>query len=65
MKTLEINLSEETASKLDEAAEKLGITAEDLLVISVKEKLARLEEDFRSAAEYVINKNDELYKRLA
>lgn len=65
MKTLEINLPEETASRLDAAAEKLGITPEDLLVMSVQEKLARLDADFRAAAEYVVNKNDELYKRLA
>jgi hypothetical protein len=65
MKTLELALPEQTAIKLQEAAQKLGLMPEELLQISVEEKLARLDAEFLKAATYVIEKNDELYKRLA
>lgn len=65
MKTIEVNLPEPTAQRLEDAAQRLGVTAEDLLRISVEEKLGRLDGSFRDAADYVISKNKELYKRLA
>jgi antitoxin FitA len=65
MKTIEVSLPEPTAQRLEDAAERLGVTAEDLLRISVEEKLSRLDGDFSDAADYVISKNRELYKRLA
>jgi hypothetical protein len=65
MKTLELNLPEPTASKLEEAAERLSVSPEELLILSLEEKLAQLDAQFRSASEYVFNKNAELYKRLA
>ena len=40
MKTLEVELTEQTATRLQEAAAKLGISSEELLRISVEEKLA-------------------------
>jgi hypothetical protein len=33
--------------------------------MSVEEKLARLDESFQKAAEHVLSKNAELYKRLS
>ena len=65
MHRLEVELPDQTASKLQEAAEKLGITPEALAQISVEEMLMRLDEDFVAAANYVLNKNAELYRRLA
>jgi len=65
METLEVNLSHETVSKLKEAAERLSISPEELLALSVEEKLARLDVSFQQATEYVLKKNAELYKRLA
>jgi predicted transcriptional regulator len=65
MTSLEIRLDETTALRLQQAAEQLGLTTEDLLRLSVQEKLDRLEEVFRSAADYVFDKNTELYRRLA
>ncbi|MEK6286930.1 MAG: DNA-binding protein [Acidobacteriota bacterium] len=65
MHTLEVELPDQTASKLQEAAEKLGITPESLAQISVEEMLVRLDQDFVAAASYVLNKNAELYRRLA
>jgi antitoxin FitA len=65
MQILEVQLPEQTAVKLQEAAQRLGITLEELLQISVEEKLARLDKDFLAAASYVLDKNSELYQRLA
>jgi len=65
MKTVKLELPEQIAAKLQEAAQKLGLMPEQLLQISVEEKLARLDVEFLKAATYVIEKNDELYQRLA
>ena len=65
MHTLEVELPDQTASKLQEAAAKLGITPESLAQISIEEMLVRLDQDFVAAASYVLSKNAELYRRLA
>lgn len=65
MKTLELNLPEPTAARLEEAAQRLSLSPEELLVLSLEEKLAQLDAEFRSASDYVLKKNAELYKRLA
>jgi hypothetical protein len=65
MKSLEVQIEEPTADRLEAAAGKLGITPEELLRLSVEEKLERLDESFRAAVDEVISKNSELYKRLA
>jgi len=65
MERLEVKLKDQTVARLEAAAEKLGLTPEQLLEISIEEKLARLDKDFLDAAQYVLNKNAELYERLA
>ncbi len=65
MKTLELQLPEHTASKLQEAAERLSVSPEQLSILSIEEKLAQLEEDFRTSVDYALQKNADLYRRLA
>lgn len=65
MKTLTIHLPDKTAARIDEAARKLGLSAEDLVQASVVEKLERLDLSFEEAAQRVLTKNAELYRRLA
>ena len=65
MKLLELNLPEPTVTKLQEAAERLSLSPEELAILSLDEKLGRLDEQFRNASDYVLDKNAELYKRLA
>jgi hypothetical protein len=65
MKMLEVQLPEQTAAKLEKVAERLSVTPEELLVLSVEEKLAQLDEEFRRSADYVLEKNADLYGRLA
>jgi|GEM_PF-877339 len=64
MKVLELQLPEQTASKLQEAAERLSVSPEQLSILSIEEKLAQLEEEFRRSAEYALQKNADLYRRL-
>ena len=65
MKVLELQLPEETAPKLQEVAERLSVSAEQLSILSIEEKLAQLADDFRRSAEYALKKNADLYRRLA
>ena len=65
MKTLEVQLGESVASRLTEVAGKLGLTPEELVRLGLEEKLARIEDEFVSAAKYVVEKNEELYRRLS
>ena len=65
MKVLELNLPEPTVTKLQEAAERLSLSPEELAILSLEGKLAQLDDQFRNASDYVLNKNVELYKRLA
>lgn len=65
METLEIKLTHQTVARLEAAAGRLGLTPEQFLEISLEEKLSRLDKDFLDAAQYVLEKNAELYNRLA
>jgi hypothetical protein len=64
VKILELQISDDVASKIEAAAGKRGVSVEDLVRLSVEEKLAR-DAEFERAAETVLTKNAELYKRLA
>jgi len=65
MQTLVVELPDQAAIKLRDAAQRLGVTPESLAQISVEEMLARLDQDFVAAASYVLDKNAELYRRLS
>lgn len=65
MATLTITLPAEIAEQLREASQKIGVKPEDLLLTSLQEKLANLDSEFIDAMKYVLQKNAELYKRLA
>ena len=65
MEQVTINLPESIAVQVKSVANNSGISVEDFLVASVQDRLERFDPDFTKAMEYVINKNAELYKRLA
>jgi len=65
MEHLTISLPEEVATQLKDASKKIGIKPEDLMLVSLQEKLANLDSEFTDAMKYVLRKNAELYKRLA
>jgi predicted transcriptional regulator len=65
MSTITISLPDERLAKLQEIAARFCVTPEELARVSIEELLARPEESFRDAAQYVLRKNAELYRRLA
>jgi len=65
MTTITIELPNERLQKLREMAQRLGVSMEELVQVSVEDMLTQPEKQFRKAAQYVLKKNKELYKRLA
>ena len=65
MTTITIEVPNERLQKLREMAQRLGVSMEELVQVSVEDMLTQPEEQFRKAAQYVLKKNKELYKRLA
>jgi predicted transcriptional regulator len=65
MSSITISLPDERLQQLREIASRYSVAPEELVRVSIEELLARPEEDFRRALEYVLSKNAELYRRLA
>ena len=65
MTTITIELPDERLQKLQEMAQRFGVSMEELIRVSVEDMLTQPEEQFRKAAQYVLKKNTELYRRLA
>jgi len=64
MKTVALTLPDEVAVEAEKLASRHGMSLSEYLTLSVEEKLAR-DEGFEAAAKYVLEKNAELYRRLA
>jgi hypothetical protein len=62
---LAIELSPAEAERLHREAERLGIAPEDLARAALADLLATRDDDFNTAAERVLRKNEDLYRRLA
>jgi hypothetical protein len=62
---LTIDLSTAQAERLRQEAERLGLAPEVLARAAVADLLAVSGDDFTRAAERVLRKNEELYRRLA
>lgn len=62
--TLKITLPTEQWKQLKEMADDLGISLEDLVRLGL-ERLLKPDERVEQAASYVLEKNAELYRRLA
>jgi hypothetical protein len=62
---LAIELPAAQAARLREEAARLGVRPAELARAAVADLLSARDDDFRAAAERVIRKNDELYRRLA
>ena len=65
MVTVTVTLSEDRFQKLQDLAKQFNIPIEQLLRVSIEELVARPQEDFQKALEYVLETYKELYKRLA
>jgi hypothetical protein len=62
---LTIDLPDSQLERLQELASELGVSAEDLARAVVADQLAHPREDFEAVASRVLDKNSELYRRLA
>ena len=65
MSAITITLPDERLLKLREMATSFGVSPEDLVRLSVEDLLTRPDKAFRQATEHVLEKNRELYRRLA
>ena len=65
MSSITIDLQPEQFAKLQSIAERLGMSIESLARSSIEEFLAVPDDKFEQAAEYVLKKNEELYRQLA
>ncbi len=65
MSTITVTLRDEQLLKLRELAEAAGAEPEEWLQKRIETLLVSPTDDFEHAAEYVLKKNEELYRRLA
>ena len=65
MTTITIPLPDNRWQQLETWAKQAGVSPEELARASLEEWLAQPRPDFRQAAEHVLRKNAELYRRLA
>jgi hypothetical protein len=62
---ISIELSQEQARIFQSTAERLGLSPEELARAGLADMLGIFQYDFHKAAEFVLNKNQELYRRLS
>ncbi len=65
MTSITIALPDEIMDKLQELAKRHRVAPEDLVRASVEELVASPQEAFQETLDYVLKKNEDLYKRLA
>ncbi len=65
MSELTITVSKNRLKQLREKSLRLGVSVDDLILISIDEILSRPDVEFQQALDYVLKKNAELYRRLA
>ena len=65
MSSITIQLTAERLEELNSRAVAAGVTAEEFLRDQVERLFAPPVDDFQRAADYVLHKNAELYRRLA
>ena len=62
---LAVELSETESARLRETAARLGVDPTDLARAAISDLLSTPDEEFRAAADHVLRKHEELYRRLA
>ena len=65
MSSITVELHPEQLLKLQHLADRLGTSVETLTRSIIEDLLTGPDEKFERAAEYVMRKNEELYRRLA
>ncbi|HSR68732.1 MAG TPA: DNA-binding protein [Acidobacteriota bacterium] len=62
---MEVPLTKEQKRELAEKADRLKVKPADLAAAAIRDFLGRMDSDFEAAADYVLKKNRELYRRLS
>tara|TARA_R110002020_G_scaffold81934_4_gene203074 strand:+ start:754 stop:969 length:216 start_codon:yes stop_codon:yes gene_type:complete len=62
---LSLELTNEQSIRLNELAGELGVDPLDLARAAINDLLTKPDDDFDRAAQYVLKKNSELYRRLS
>lgn len=65
MAHITVSLTEDQMRGLQEIAARLKVTPEELARVGIEDLLAFPDDAFQQAADYVLRKNAELYRRLA
>jgi predicted transcriptional regulator len=65
MSSITVELEPEQFEKLQSLADRLGMSIEGLARSTIEDLLAGPDDKFEQAAEYVLRKNEDLYRRLA
>lgn len=63
--TLNLELDEQQTQRLQDAALRLNVSMKELASAAINDLIAKLDSDFEQAADRVLKKNAELYRRLA
>ena len=62
---ISLRLPDDAERRLEEAAKRLNVPVADLAAAAVRDLLTQPAADFEAAAQRVIDKNEDLYRRLA
>ena len=65
MVTMTITLPDERLRQIQELAQEVGIAPEELVQANIESWLISQSASFAQASQYVLEKNNELYRRLA
>ena len=65
MATMTITLPDERLRQLQELAQEVGVAPEELVQANIESWLISQSAGFTQACQYVLEKNTELYRRLA
>ncbi len=65
MAEIRIPLADDQMAQLREVAERYGIAPEEIARLSLEDLLSRSDESIQAQIDHVIEKNNELYQRLA
>lgn len=63
--SISLQLDEEQSRRLEEVARELKVDPKRLAKAAINDLVSRPADDFQRAAAYVLEKNRELYRRLA
>lgn len=65
MASVLVSLSDEEMRRLEELSKREGLTVEQMVRLSIHDFISQPDEAFRTSAKRVMEKNAELYRRLA